>query len=154
MKNLFASVSIALSVIPTQIPADPPFPVAATISGIAGVRDGDGILFGDAEIRLQGIAAPEDNPNNREPGGRAATDALERLVKGMPVTCYLDGTTARKRPVGVCVLDGEDLGAWMVRNGFARDCPSYSGGRYAEDERMARRDGMDLSERYALPTYC
>lgn len=89
MRNLCFSLPSLLWLITDQVYAEPPFPVTATISGIADVRDGDGILFGDAEIRLQGIAAPEDNPNNREPGGRAATDALERLVKGRPVTCYL-----------------------------------------------------------------
>lgn len=41
-------------------------PVAMMI-GIASVKDGDGLLFGDVELRLQGIAAPElDDKLGRE----------------------------------------------------------------------------------------
>ncbi len=83
-----------------------------------------------------------------------ASAALRRLVKGKPVICYLDGTTARKRPVGVCHVAGVDVGEVMVREGYARDCPRYSGGRYANAEKAAVRDGRNLSAIYPLPRYC
>src|SRR5690606_41724824 len=49
------------------------YEAVAVLSGIAKVRDGDGVLFGDVQVRLQGIAAPEDSPANREPGGPEST---------------------------------------------------------------------------------
>lgn len=134
--------------------ADPPFPVAATLSGIAGVKDGDGVLFGDVEVRLQGIAAPEDRRGQVDVGGKEATAALESLALGQLTVCILDGTTARRRPVGMCMVNGLDIGGEMVRTGFARDCPSYSRSRYARLEAEARAVGRDLSQIYALPDYC
>jgi len=101
----------------------------AVLSGVAGVKDGDGILFCDVEVRLQGIAAPEYRRGQTEAGGREALRALEALAKGKVVRCVLDGTTARRRPVGICYFDGQDLGAAMLEAGFARDCPRYSKGR-------------------------
>lgn len=79
---------------------------------------------------------------------------VARLVDGMRLTCELDGTLARGRPVGICYLNGEDIGALQVRQGFARDCPRYSGGRYKADESAARAAGLDLSQTYRLPGYC
>lgn len=121
--------------------AEPLFSVTATVSGIAGVKDGDGILFGKhAEIRLQGIAAPEYRSNRKDAGGFEADAALRRLAEGKPVVCFLDGSTAggSKRPVGVCEVDGQDVGLLLVLMGVARDCPAFSGGRYATAEQLAR----------------
>ena len=122
----------------------------ATLSGIAEVRDGDGILFGEVEVRLQGIAAPELG----ERGGQESFRNLARLARGKSVTCELDGTVANRRPVGICYLDGEDLAEQQVLQGHARDCPRYSRGRYRQAEREARSGGTDLSAIYPLPGYC
>lgn len=123
----------------------------ARIVGIALVEDGDGILFGKVEIRLQGIAAPE----LRDPYGNESKSALTELVAGKLASCELDGTVASSnRPVGVCFVDGTDVGGEMVRLGFARDCPAFSFGRYDAHERIARAAGRDLSGHYELPTYC
>jgi len=126
----------------------------ATITGIAGVRDGDGILFGKVEIRLQGIASPEDG----DTGGGEASAHLRALADGKRVICELDGTVtgdrSHRRPVGVCRIDGSDLGFLQVEGGFARDCPRYSAGRYAEAERRAQAKGRNLSAFYPLPNYC
>ena len=129
--------------------------VAATLTGLAVAHDGDDVRFGRVQVRLQGIAAPEDYRGNREPGGPESTQHLAGLVDGHEVTCLLDGTTAgRLRPVGICYLDGEDIGELQVRAGHARDCPAFSGGRYAAAEAEARAAGRDLSRIYALPGYC
>ena len=130
----------------------------ATVEGIAKVKDGDGILFGEVEVRLQGIAAPEDNSKNRHPNGPAATAELRRLAEGRTVICHLDGTTTGKgsrwRPVGRCAVAGLDLGGALVLGGYARDCPRYSGGDYAAHEATAKAAGRDLSRTYRLPPYC
>lgn len=143
MTRTLIAILLSLALAATAGAVDLPFPVKGEISGIGGVKDGDGVMIGGVEIRLQGIAAPED-----------ASTALSGLVMGKPVTCYLDGTTARGRPVGVCHVDGVDVGEVMVRNGFARDCPRYSGGRYADAENLVVKSGRDLSANYPLPRYC
>ena len=124
------------------------------IEGRATAKDGDGIVIRGTEVRMQGIAAPEDNGYRVEAGGPEATRALSSLVNGEIVTCRLDGTSARGRPVGICYLDDRDLGAVLIRNGYARDCPRYSSGRYRDLERQAQADGEDLSAIYDLPGYC
>ncbi len=136
--------------------ASPALPAGATgrISGIAAVRDGDGLLFGDVEVRLQGIAAPEDNRVRVELGGKEATANLRRLAEGRNVVCELDGTFTRGRPVGVCFVDGLDVGEKQVADGFARDCPRFSSGRYRAAEERAMAKGASLSRVYSLPSYC
>ncbi len=145
----------ALAVAPGQASG---FEAAATLTGTARVVDGDGVRFGRVEVRLRGIAAPEDNAVAMAPGGPAATAALGAMAEGRQVTCRLDGTTTGRgtgnRPVAACAVGGTDLGEAMVRAGLARDCPRYSGGLYAEAERAARAAGRDLSRIYALPGYC
>lgn len=124
----------------------------AVISGVAGVQDGDGILFGDVEVRLQGIAAPELGDRF----GHESYLALKRLAAGKVVRCELDGTTAgrSKRPVGTCFVGNLDLGRAQIEWGFARDCPRFSKGRYRDAENDAVRSGHDLSSIYKLPGYC
>lgn len=106
------------------------------------------------EIRLQGIAAPEDRRGRVDWGGKLATQALEALALGKHVVCYLDGSAANRRPVAACEVDGVDLGEAMVRGGFARDCPSFSKGRYSSAENTARLNGSRLYSFYKLPDYC
>lgn len=124
------------------------------MEGRATAKDGDGVVIGGVEVRMQGVAAPEDNGFRVDRGGPEATAALASLIDGENVRCELDGTQARGRPVGICYLDGQDLGAIMIRSGFARDCPRYSGGRYRSQEMEARQDDRDLSSIYDLPGYC
>lgn len=126
--------------------ADP----VAVLTGVGVAKDGDDILFGRVDVRLQGVAAPEMNTAE----GREAKEALARLVDGLTVTCELDGTLAGKRPVGVCFVAGRDVGGLLIRAGFARDCPRYSRGRYQADEDFAISQGRSLKERYPLPSYC
>ena len=124
------------------------------IEGVASVKDGDGIVIDGTEIRLQGIAAPEDNAAKRERGGPESTANLRSFVEGNVARCELDGTRTRNRPVGVCIVQGTDIGEYQVRTGHARDCPRFSRGRYARAEQAARAAGRDLSAIYALPRYC
>ena len=130
----------------------------AILTGVPRVVDGDGLAFGDVEVRLQGIAAPEDSNLSRQPGGPEATAELRRLAEGREVVCRLDGTTTGRdtgnRPVARCAVEGADLGEQLVRGGFARDFRAFSGGDYKEAETVAQRTTRDLSRIYDLPDYC
>ena len=125
-----------------------------TLAGVAAVVDGDGVRLGGVEVRLQGIAAPEDNRRKREPGGAQSTRHLTSLVEGEKLVCLLDGTVTRRRPVGICYLNDQDIGALQVAAGHARDCRRFSNGRYAQLEKMAREAGRNLKRIYRLPGYC
>lgn len=48
-------------------------------------------------------------------------------------------TSTHDRLVGACYLDGSDIGAALIAAGLARDCPRYSGGRFADLETDAHR---------------
>lgn len=122
----------------------PSVAASASISGTAYAIDGDTIrIEGEGKVRLQGVAAPERN----EQGGTDATNFMKRLVNGKDVQCELDGSRTYDRRVGVCFLEGKDIGEAIIAAGLARDCPRYSGGRYR---------GMEMPEAAALsfPGYC
>ena len=131
-----------------------PFPPAAVMVGTVRVIDGDGLAFGQVQVRLRGIAAPEDSRRETHPDGPAASAALRELAQGQEAICVLDGSTANRRAVGVCFVDGLDVGAAMVGGGWALDCPAYSGGMYAAAEAAARSAGRDLARTYVRPGYC
>ena len=114
------------------------------------VRDGDTIELGEMAIRLQGLAAPEWN----ERGGTEARKAMIELVHHQTVRCDLDGTRTYDRCVGTCYLDGVDVSEELVRRGLARDCPRFSGGRYARAEHRAAAEGATIGRAYTLPGYC
>jgi micrococcal nuclease len=75
-------------------------------------------------------------------------------VLGKEVRCELTGKRTHDRCVAVCYLNGADVEAMMVRKGFARDCPRFSGGRHAEAERQATRKGATIARTCRLPGYC
>lgn len=99
------------------------------------VRDVDTIVVAGTPVRLNGLDGPEVSIRS----GREARTFMTRLVRGETVTCQLNGERTHDRWVGVCFLDGQDLGAIAVANGHALDCRRYSGGRYRELETPAAR---------------
>ena len=90
---------------------------------VTKVRDGDTIEVGRVPIRLNGVSAPEMN----EPLGPQSKAFMTDLVMGKRVRCELNGEKTHDRFVGVCYLDGKDIGATVIANGLALDCPRYSG---------------------------
>jgi micrococcal nuclease len=99
------------------------------------VRDVDTIVVAGTPVRLNGLDGPEVSTRS----GRDARTFMTRLVRGQTVTCQLNGERTHDRWVGVCFLDGQDLGAIAVANGHALDCRRYSGGRYRDLETPAAR---------------
>ncbi|MCZ8170918.1 MAG: thermonuclease family protein [Brevundimonas sp.] len=99
------------------------------------VRDVDTIVVAGIPVRLNGL----DGPETASRIGREARAFMNRLVRGETVTCRLNGERTHDRWVGVCFLDGQDVGAIAVANGHALDCARYSGGRYRQLETPAAR---------------
>ena len=112
------------------------------VRGKARVVDGDTESF---SVRLAGIDTPESTQRcKRADGseyscGKAATKALRDKIGGQRIYCEVEKKLgAYGRYIGVCYTkDGEDLNAWMVREGWAAVNPKHSQ-RYVKEEKEAR----------------
>lgn len=127
-----------------------PMAAAERLVGRARAIDGDTLVVGGIHVRLQGVAAPEiKHPGMPvpEPGGPEAAAFMAHLVDGQILICDLTGERTHRREVGICRLDGRDVGAELIAAGLARDCPRFSRGRYAELERPE-------AEALPFPGYC
>lgn len=114
---------------------------AQALSGVVTrVADGDTLWVRPeggkpVKLRLQGIDAPE----RCQAWGEQARAALAARVLHQHVQVRTRAYDDYKRAIGNLELNGEDIGAWMVREGHAW---SYryrrSPGPYAEQEQQAR----------------
>lgn len=141
-------VLAAVLAAPIALEAAPPVHV-----GFVRVIDGDTIALrmgGDeVAVRLEGIASPERD----EPGGSAATAIVRALVEGHLIACAEMDRDRYGRVIGRCAMQsGSELNALIVAAGAARDCPRYSGGRYAAFEAAAPRPSPVTG--YDLPRWC
>ncbi len=124
----------------------------ADITGTARVIDGDTIEVAGQRIRLHGIDAPESRQLCHRDGkpwrcGRDATGALAEMIGRRPVNCEELGRDRYKRIVARCAVEGEDLGEWMVSQGWAVAYYLYSY-EYSRAEQRAKsaRRGMWAGE--------
>lgn len=113
---------------------------AETVTGkVTKVRDADTIVVRGVAIRLNGVDAPE----NGTQAGNQATAAMKRYLRGMTITCELNGERTHDRWVGICFTqEGHDIGAVLIASGFALDCARYSGGRYRSLEPAGARSRL------------
>ncbi|AML53730.1 hypothetical protein RC74_17570 [Falsihalocynthiibacter arcticus] len=116
---------------------------------LSRVIDADTIVVGEIHVRLDGISAPERGHKAYTKGKWFVADLMH---KATDVICDLEGRKTYDREVGACYFimeDGQriDPQAEVVKAGFARDCPRYSGGRY---------QNLETPESRALPfpKYC
>ena len=119
---------------------------AATWRGIVThVTDGDSIWVRPngaeetVEIRLADLDAPE----GCQPYGREAKRALAARILRQPVQVRTRGTDDYQRTLAQVRHRGQDVGAWMVREGDAWSM-GFGGkpgpyGRYENEARTARR---------------
>lgn len=133
---LCALIGIALYVIDRQ---------GKTVAGVATVVDGDSLRIDGVAIRLEGIDTPELQQICEASGqtyrcGDAARRELARLVGGIAVTCDVVGRDRYRRSLARCEVEGEDVGASLVRRGFA---VAY-GKSYGREESQARRERVGL----------
>jgi endonuclease YncB( thermonuclease family) len=115
--------------------ADPALADRIIEGRVTVVRDVDTIVVAGTPVRLNGLDGPETSTRI----GREARAFMERLVRGEMVSCLLNGDRTYDRWVGACYLDGQDIAAIAVANGFALDCRRYSGGGYRDLETPAAR---------------
>jgi endonuclease YncB( thermonuclease family) len=123
--------------------------LADDLAGPARVIDGDTIAVGSQHVRLQGIDAPEtdqvclDAQGERWTCGIAARERLSAHIAGRPITCAMRSEDRYGRMLATCSTSGENLNAWMVREGWALAYVQYSR-EYVADEAGARahRSGM------------
>src|SRR5262245_35946292 len=123
------------------------------LTGSTTVVEGDTLDFRVNRIRIWGIVAPEAraacwrNGQRWQPAAEAA-NALRECLKGTAVTCRVQRSERRwfrNRYVSECWTDdGRDVGACMVRAGWATDYSCYSGGHYRDLEAEAKNAGLGL----------
>jgi endonuclease YncB( thermonuclease family) len=104
--------------------------------------DGDSFEIGAVGVRLFGVDAPEGRQSCTREGrdwscGDAAAAELRRLVGSRDVACQRRDEDTYGRIVAVCRVGTTDLGAAMVRAGFALAYRRYSDD-YVDEEREAR----------------
>lgn len=92
---------------------------SALLGAVTGVIDGDTIKVqlssGPVTVRLAHIDAPELSQS----GGGAATRALHGRLLGQEVSLDVAARDDPERVLAVVFLDGENVNAWMVKQGYA-----------------------------------
>lgn len=133
MRRALAGCGMALLAVQVQ---------AGALAWVSWVMDGDTVVLmpeGEREpvrLRIQGIDAPE----TCQAGGEGARHALLGLVHRKTVRVEFQGQDSYGRQLGRLWLDDEDVGAAMVRSGWAW-AHSYRVGRgpYAALQRQAQQ---------------
>lgn len=106
--------------------------LAADVTGIPRIVDGDTVEIAHVKIRLNGIDAPEtdqlciDAKGGRWSCGLTARDELIKHSAGRSWSCRITGTDRYGRSLGSCSIDGDDVEGWMVRSGWALSFTRYS----------------------------
>ena len=116
-------------------------PVGETINGIVvHVADGDTLRINGIKIRLWGVNAPEKD----ERGYFEASSILKDQVLLQTISCVIRDRDRYSRIVAQCYRGDQDIGATLIRSGWARDYVRYSKGFYLSDEHQARKEHKGL----------
>jgi micrococcal nuclease len=78
--------------------------------------DGDTVRMGSERIRLRGI----DTPELHEPGGQAARQRLEQLLKEGPIRIVPYGQDVYGRTVADVFVDGRNVATVLAQEGYAK----------------------------------
>ncbi len=125
----------------------------------ARVIDGDTLELSAGErIRLWGVDAVEGDQVCQRDGrpwrcGDDATAALRALVGDHDLTCWAVGRDRYGRTVATYTVNGQDVGAAMVRRGWALDFERYSRGAYAAEQLEAEQAQRGLWSGSFIPPW-
>ena len=149
MRSVLCAVALLL------LSAAPPQTVEKFEGKVIALADGDTITVlrdkSQVKIRLEGIDAPEKN----QAFGNKAKAALSVHLFRKLVTVNATGTDRYGRTLARVIIDGQDVSALMVREGFAWHYKEYSDDEdLAKQEEQARADKVGVwSEENALPPW-
>lgn len=124
-----------------------------SLADLIAVRiiDGDTLEMAGQRIRLWGIDAPERGQTCEKPSrpmtyqcGQDAAAVLAELTRDRVVTCEQRARDRYGRIVASCHTDAGDLGAAMVRRGWAVAYTRYSRGVYQAEEAAARNERLGI----------
>lgn len=104
---------------------------AREVVGMASVVDGDTLDIHGHRVRLHGVDAPESGQACQRDGrsyrcGQQAALALADLIGRRTVRCEEKDRDRYGRIVAVCAIGGENVNAWLVRQGHAVVYRQYS----------------------------
>ncbi|MDY3331083.1 MAG: thermonuclease family protein [Pelistega sp.] len=96
------------------------------------------------KVRLDGIDAPERG----QAFGRKAQQVLSQRIIHQSVNLQLHGSDRYKRKIATVLLNGEDINAWLIREGYAWAYRKHLRGKkkitYVALENRARRYKLGL----------
>ncbi|MDR3464979.1 MAG: thermonuclease family protein [Xanthobacteraceae bacterium] len=98
---------------------------ATELAGVPHIISGNAVAIGKTRLWLAGVGAPGleqvclDASGARWTCGVAARDELAKHVGNSPWTCQTEHRDSSERLVGICSVGGEDVGKWMIANGWA-----------------------------------
>ena len=129
--------------------------LAADVTGVPCIVDGDTIAIGETKIRLEGIDAPETDQLGMPSAGAGRVELQHatslRNAGGKPWTCHGHGQDRYGRSLATCEVSGEDIDRWMVREGWALSFVRYSHA-YDADEKAAAQPPTRVFSLRAAPS--
>nr|DAN08768.1 MAG TPA: SNc [Caudoviricetes sp.] len=118
-------------------------PLFAISGQVIKISDGDTITIlqnkTQIKVRLFGIDAPE----LKQPYGKKSKQFLANLIAGEVVEVDENGKDRYKRTIGTIYLNGADINAQMVANGYAWAYRKFSK-KYTVQESRAKKQGLGL----------
>jgi endonuclease YncB( thermonuclease family) len=139
INNSIIRLTPLLLVLAACLPAEP------NLVGRASVIDGDTLEIHDRRVRLWGVDAPESRQHCGDADGgvwrcgAAAANALDDRLRDEVVRCFERDRDRYGRMVADCRMGDEDIGAWLVREGWALRYADYAGTAYLIEETATRR---------------
>ena len=110
---------------------------------VVSIHDGDTITIlqdkQQIKVRLFGIDAPE----LKQPYGKKSKQFLANLIAGEVVEVDESGKDRYKRTIGTIYVNGTDINAQMVENGYAWAYRKFSK-KYTAQESKAKKQGLGL----------
>ena len=118
-------------------------PLFAFSAKVIKISDGDTIVVlsgkEQTKVRLYGIDAPE----LKQPYGKKSKQFLANLIAGKVVGVEENGKDRYKRTIGTIYLNGADINAQMVENGYAWAYRKFSK-KYTPQESKAKSQKLGL----------